>query len=144
LKFVTVHPKKSNELSRDLVGIASTHVAHSTPEQYAVNVEDQDRAFNAARHGAPFYLSHYRCAWPDCRVYGHRMLSVHRQGPLKSNSHKPGRNFVVADDTSDFLFKGVPLIDEGFHVRLVAVALQILRERNESSPNRRFISLVIM
>src|ERR1700730_5999168 len=53
--------QERQRVSRDLVGIASTHVTQSTPEQYAVNVEEQDRAFT--RHSAPFYLSHYRCAW---------------------------------------------------------------------------------
>src|ERR1700736_280740 len=60
--------------------------------------------------------------------YGHRMLSVHRHGPLEANLREPRENVAVADEATDFLFQGLPLIDDGVEIPIVAVALQSLQE----------------
>jgi hypothetical protein len=56
------------------------------------------------------------------------MLSVHRHGPLEANLREPRENVAVADEATDFLFQGLPLIDNGVEIPIVAVALQSLQE----------------
>jgi hypothetical protein len=56
------------------------------------------------------------------------MLSVHRHGPLEANLREPRENIAVADEASDFLFEGFPLIHNGVQIPIVAVALQSLQK----------------